>query len=90
MDVTEYFLPPGRHLLDASGDSGFDTSVDGLAVLFSQRAEGPSADAGFQGRVKQVGKGGWVWDSCWETRYTRLFYIIIHYAEYILIVSKRC
>ena len=58
MDVTEYFLPPGRHLLDACGDSGFDTSVDGLAVLFSQRAEGPSADAGFQGRVKKVGKRG--------------------------------
>lgn len=76
MDVTEYFLPPGRHLLDACGDSGFDTSVDGLAVLFSQRAEGPSADAGFKGRVRKVGKGGWVWDSGWETRYTRLFYII--------------
>ena len=59
MDVTEYFLPPGRHLLDACGDSGFDTSVDGLAVLFSQRAEG-ATDAGFQGRVKKVGKGGWV------------------------------
>lgn len=58
MDVTEYFLPPGRHLLDACGDSGFDTSVDGLAVLFSQRAEGPSTDAGFQGRVKQVGQRG--------------------------------
>lgn len=58
MDVTEYFLPPGRHLLDACGDSGFDTYVDGLAVLFSQRAEG-AADAGFQGRVKKVmGKGG--------------------------------
>ena len=49
----------------------------------------PPRMQGFKGVWSRWGKGGWVWDSCWETWYTRLFYIIIHYVEYILIVAAK-